>query len=125
MNNLKKVYKHLNKEELSAQKIELSRKPQSILSDANKLDAKLRGMENKIEKAYLNYKQSQKEWLNKLSNINQEADKLEDDLVKILDAAQELGFDGRKIDGFSKAADLVTLVQRVAKDGEKLYPSIK
>jgi hypothetical protein len=107
------------------EKVELARKPSSILNDANKLDNKLRGLESKIEKAYLNYKQNQKEWVNALSDINSDADKLEDDLVKILDAAQEIGVDGRQIDGFSKAADLVSLVQRVSTDGKNLYPPVK
>tara|TARA_R100001463_G_scaffold115947_1_gene171199 strand:+ start:205 stop:585 length:381 start_codon:yes stop_codon:yes gene_type:complete len=115
----------IEKQELSAEKVELARKPQSILSDANKLDSKLRGMESKIEKAYLNYKQSQKEWVSKLTDIEQDADRLEDDLVKILDAAQEIGVDGRQIDGYSKAADLVTMLQRIASDGKKLYPPVK
>lgn len=112
-------------QKFSTQKVELARKPSSILNDANKLDNKLRGLESKIEKAYLNYKQNQKEWVNALSDINSDADKLEDDLVKILDAAQEIGVDGRQIDGFSKAADLVSLVQRVSTDGKNLYPPVK
>lgn len=107
------------------EKVELARKPSSILNDANKLDNKLRGLESKIEKAYLNYKQQQKEWVNALSDIESDADRLEDDLVKILDAAQEIGVDGRQIDGFSKAADLVTVVQRVSKNGKNLYPPVK
>ncbi len=128
MNAEKKVFNKLfkkEKTELSTLKVELARKPQSILSEANKLDSKLRGMESKIEKAYLNYKQNQKEWVSKLSDIEQDADRLEDDLVKILDAAQEIGVDGRQIDGFSKAADLITVLQRIANDGKKLYPSVK
>jgi len=107
------------------EKVELARKPSSILNDANKLDNKLRGLETKIEKAYLNYKQQQKEWVNALLDIESDADRLEDDLVKILDAAQEIGVDGRQIDGFSKAADLVTVIQRVSKDGQSLYPPVK
>ena len=128
MKTQREVFNKLFKEEkveLATQKVELARKPQSILSEANKLDSKLRSMESKIEKAYLNYKQNQKEWVSKLSDIEQDADKLEDDLVKILDAAQEIGVDGRQIDGFSKAADLITVLQRIANDGKKLYPSVK
>ncbi len=128
MNTEKKVFNKLFKEEkveLGTQKVELVRKPKSILSEANKLDSKLRSMESKIEKAYLNYKQNQKEWISKLSDIEKDADRLEDDLVKILDAAQEIGVDGRQIDGFSKAADLITVLQRISNDGKKLYPSVK
>lgn len=127
MSTQKRVFNKLTEEtkvELSVQKVELARKPQSILSEANKLDSKLRNIESKMSKVYLNYKQSQKEWISKLSDIEQDANKLEDDLVKILDAAQEIGVDGRQIDGFSKAADLVTMIQRITNDGKKLYPSI-
>lgn len=127
MSTQKRVFNKLAEEtkvELSVQKVELARKPQSILSEANKLDSKLRNIESKMSKVYLNYKQSQKEWISKLSDIEQDANKLEDDLVKILDAAQEIGVDGRQIDGFSKAADLVTMIQRITNDGKKLYPSI-
>lgn len=121
-----KLAKEKEKEaNVKLEKVELARKPSSILNDANKLDNKLRGLESKIEKAYLNYKQQQKEWVNALLDIESDADRLEDDLVKILDAAQEIGVDGRQIDGFSKAADLVTVIQRVSKDGQSLYPPVK
>ena len=113
------------KQELSSEKVELARKPNSILSEANKLDNKLRGQESKIEKAYLNYKQSQKEWINALSDVESDANKLEDDLVKILDAAQEIGVDGRQIDGFADAADLVGTLQNITRDGKNLYPPVK
>lgn len=131
MNTQKKVFSRISeikkpeKVELSVEKVELARKPKSILSEANKLDNKLRGQESKIEKAYLNYKQSQKEWINALSDIESDADKLEDDLVKILDAAQELGVDGRQIDGFAAAADLVGTLQNITRDGKNLYPPVK
>ena len=114
-----------SKQELSSEKVELARKPNSILSEANKLDNKLRGQESKIEKAYLNYKQSQKEWINALSDVESDANKLEDDLVKILDAAQEIGVDGRQIDGFAAAADLVGTLQNITRDGKNLYPPVK
>ena len=123
LTKLAKEQEKQNNEKL--EKVELARKPTAILNDANKLDNKLRGLESKIEKAYLNYKQQQKEWASALLDIKSDADRLEDDLVKILDAAQEIGVDGRQIDGFSKAADLVTVVQRVSKDGQNLYPPIK
>tara|TARA_R100000426_G_scaffold1512_3_gene2664 strand:- start:3228 stop:3587 length:360 start_codon:yes stop_codon:yes gene_type:complete len=105
-------------------KIQLARKPQSILSEANKLDNKIRSSANKIEKIFLNYKQAQKEWVNLLTDVSSDLDSLEDDLVKILDKAQEIGVDGRQIDGYSKAADLVTNLQRIARNSKSLYPKV-
>jgi len=113
------------KEFLSArQKTELARKPQSILSEANKLDNKIRSAESKIDKMFLNYKQTQKEWVNLLTDVSSDLDSLEDDLVKILDKAQEIGVDGRQIDGFSKAADTITRLQNIARNSKNLYPKI-
>tara|TARA_Y100001973_G_scaffold102305_1_gene167086 strand:- start:687 stop:1046 length:360 start_codon:yes stop_codon:yes gene_type:complete len=117
----KKVFKEF----LSArQKIELARKPQSILSEANKLDNKISSAESRMDKMFLNYKQTQKEWVNLLTDVSSDLDSLEDDLVKILDKAQEIGVDGRQIDGFSKAADTITRLQNIARNSKNLYPKI-
>ena len=106
------------------QKIELARKPQSILAEANKLDSKISNAESKLDKIYLNYQQSQKEWINLLQDVEGDLDRLEDDLVKILDKAQEIGVDGRQIDGFAKAADTITKLQNIARNSKNLYPRI-
>ena len=118
------------KQELSSEKVELAlvddaAKALNDFVQLRKKDNKLRGQESKIEKAYLNYKQSQKEWINALSDVESDANKLEDDLVKILDAAQEIGVDGRQIDGFAAAADLVGTLQNITRDGKNLYPPVK
>tara|TARA_R110000765_G_scaffold197950_1_gene303690 strand:- start:968 stop:1351 length:384 start_codon:yes stop_codon:yes gene_type:complete len=127
MNTLNTILKKITpvKTDLASEKVELAiRKPQSILAEANKLDAKMLKAEDKIEKSYLQYKENQKNWINVLQDVKSDSDKLEDDLVKILDAAQDLGVDGRKIDGFSKAADLTTKLQDIANKGKNLYPKI-
>ena len=103
-------------------KIGLARKPQSILSDVKNLDNKLQSAENKIDKAFVNYQKIHKEWTSLLSDIDKQNDGLENDLVKILDAAQELGLDGRQIDGFKEAADLVLKITKLIDRYKKLYP---
>ena len=94
------------------------------MSEANKLDNKISSAESRIDKIFLNYKQAQKEWVNLLSDVSSDLDSLEDDLVKILDKAQEIGVDGRQIDGFSKAADLITKLQNIARNSKNLYPKV-
>ena len=130
MKEQRRVYEALakiaepQKEELSSQKIELARKPQSILNDVKKLDAKLKTAEGKIDKIYLTYKNAQKEFVKLMDNINNDVYKYEDDLVAVMDAAQEIGADGRQIDGFKEAADLILKIIKISNQNKKLYPSV-
>ena len=112
------------KENLSSQKVELARKPQSILNDVKNLDTKLRSEEGKIDKIYLNYKNAQKEFVNLMDNINSQLDKYEDDLREIMNVAQEIGLDARQIDGFKEAADLILQITKISNQNKKLYPSV-
>jgi len=124
---VKKILAKLSQEdktELKSEKIELARKPQSILSELKKIDNKISSNESKLDKTFLKYKQEQEEWVKFLQNIESDLDSLEDDLVQILDKAQEIGVDGRQIDGFSQAADLVTKLQNLARNSKNLYPRI-
>ena len=123
----KKIINKLSQEdktELKSEKIELARKPQSILSAANKIDNKIKSAESKLDKIFLNYKEARKDWVNLLKDVEGDLVKLEDELVEILDKAQEIGVDGRQIDGFSKAADLVTKLRSLARSSMGLYPRI-
>lgn len=127
MNTQKEVYKMLFKEsktELSTQKIELARKPQSVLNDIKKLDAKLKSEEGKIDKIYLNYKNAQKEFVKLMDDINSELDKYDDDLKDIRDAAKELGVDSGQIDGFTEAFNLMLQITKISNQNKKLYPSV-
>ena len=112
------------KENLSSQKVELARKPQSILNDVKNLDTKLRSEEGKIDKIYLNYKNAQKEFVNLMDDINSQLDKYEDDLREIMNVAQEIGLDARQIDGFKEAADLILQITKISNQNKKLYPSV-
>ena len=124
---LKNIYKKLSQEDitkLKSEKVELARKPQSILSELKKLDNKISSAESKLDKTYLKYKQEQKEWINLLKDIEGDIVSLGDDLVDILDKAQEIGVDGRQIDGFSEAADLATRLRSLVRSSMGLYPLI-
>tara|TARA_R110000796_G_scaffold71538_1_gene162415 strand:+ start:234 stop:617 length:384 start_codon:yes stop_codon:yes gene_type:complete len=127
MNTQREVFNKLFKEEkteLATQKIELARKPQSILKDVKKLDSKLKSEEGKIDKIYLNYKNAQKEFVKLMDSINSDLDKYEDDLTDIMDVAQEIGLDGRQIDGFTETANLILQISKISNQNKKLYPSV-
>jgi len=127
MNTQREVFKKLFKEEkteLATQKVELARKPQSILKDVKKLDSKLKSEEGKIDKIYLNYKNAQKEFVKLMDSINSDLDKYEDDLKDIMDVAQEIGLDGRQIDGFTETANLILEITKISNQNKKLYPSV-
>jgi len=127
MNTQREVFNKLFKEEkteLATQKVELARKPQSILKDVKKLDSKLKSEEGKIDKIYLNYKNAQKEFVKLMDSINSDLDKYEDDLKDIMDVAQEIGLDGRQIDGFTETANLILEITKISNQNKKLYPSV-
>ena len=127
MKTQREVFNKLFKEEkteLSAQKVELARKPQSILKDVKKLNSKLKSEEGKIDKIYLNYKNAQKEFVKLMDSINSDLDKYEDDLTDIMDVAQEIGLDGRQIDGFTETANLILQISKISNQNKKLYPSV-
>lgn len=127
MNTQREVFNKLFKEEkteLATQKIELARKPQSILKDVKKLDSKLKSEEGKIDKIYLNYKNAQKEFVKLMDSINSDLDKYEDDLTDIMDVAQEIGLDGRQIDGFTETVNLILKILKISNKNKKLYPSV-
>ena len=127
MNTQREVFNKLFKEEkteLATQKVELARKPQSILKDVKKLNSKLKSEEGKIDKIYLNYKNAQKEFVKLMDSINSDLDKYEDDLTDIMDVAQEIGLDGRQIDGFTETANLILQISKISNQNKKLYPSV-
>ena len=113
------------KVELEKHKTELAaRKISSILSDANKLDNKMKAMESKIDKSFLQYKNNYDEWIGGLNDIGSSADKIETDLYKVFDIAKEIGVDPKSIDGFSKTSDVITKLYKLISSSKKLYPSV-
>lgn len=122
---LAKLYAKDTKQELSAEKVELARKPQSILSDLKKLDSKMRTQEDKISKAFNIYRATQKEFVSFMDDVISESNGLYGDIGKVMDAAAELGVtDFSSIDGLSEAEDLALRLEEIAKNAKKLYPSV-
>ena len=88
MNNLKKVYKHLNKEELSIQKIELAlvddieKTYNKIKSDADALSGAIRRAANEVD-----------DIANKSKAIVKRIDATDSDVKKLVSSAKDLGIE--------------------------------
>ena len=115
---------NIQKEELSAEKVELARKPQSILSDLQKLDNKMRSQEDKMSKIFNQYRAANKEFIAFMNDVISQADKFDSDISAVMDAAQEIGItDYKSIDGLAEASDLKDRLIDIAKSAKNLYPS--
>ena len=83
------IQTELKSEKVELEKVELARKPQSIFSDAKKLDNKLDSIEKKMDKAYLNYRSAYDQFISASADIDSRASKLDDDLSDVEDSAKE------------------------------------
>ncbi len=118
------IQTELKSEKVELEKVELARKPQSIFSDAKKLDNKLDSIEKKMDKAYINYRSAYDQFVSASADIDSRAGKLDDDLSDVEDSAKEIGVPAKNIPDWSEAKDLVTRLQTVANSMRKLYPSL-
>jgi len=130
MNTQKSVFNKISqikKEEsveLSEERVELARKPNSILGDISKLDNKMRSEQDKIDRAYGEYKGLQMKWVRLMEDVNSELDKLEDDLIEIKKKAEEIGVDTSSIDSYDKVMDEIIRLTKIANQSKTLYPAI-
>lgn len=128
MNTQKSVFKKLSqveKVELSElQKVEFARKPNSILADVAKLDNKMRSEQDKIDRAYGEYKGLQMKWVRLMEDVNSELDKLEDDLIEIEKKAKEIDVNPSSIDGYDKVMAEIIRLTKIANQSKTLYPAV-
>jgi len=114
-----------NKVELTSQRIELAKKPISILSDVKKVDDTLRKNEAKIEAIYLSYKKAYNEFQLAIDSALNSVNSSEKDLLVVMDGLTALGLDAKeaqKIEGFTAASDLINKIQQMAPNAKNLYP---
>jgi chromosome segregation ATPase len=127
-NKISKIEREVESKEVElseVQKVELARKPQSLLSELRKLDSKMQSQESKMSKIYQNYKSAQKEFVSFMDDAVSQTDDILSDIGRIMDAAQELGVtDFKSIDGLEEANDLQFKLNRIAQDAKKLYPRL-
>ena len=114
----------IQKVELSAEKIELARKPQAVFKDLQALDSRMRKIEDKMSQAYKAYKNAYNDLESSIAKESAERKKLEGDLLDIDVAARDLGILPSQIEGMSQADALSARLDGLLKDLAKLYDKI-
>jgi archaellum component FlaC len=123
MNTKKQLNNILNKfPKTELGRVELARKPQTILSDLNKLDNRMRVQENKMSKIYQQYKNVRAEFIDFMKDSESFSSSLIGDINDVIQAAKELGVtDYKSIDGLGEAEKLANDLKRISKDFQSLY----
>jgi hypothetical protein len=114
----------INKQELSTEKVELARKPKSILTNLIRIDEFTAKSSSKMDKAYLNYKKAQQEFE---STINRELDNvrlLGTDILDVKVEVRKLGLDNVAIPDLDRAEKLSKKLTGILSNYKKLYPEI-
>lgn len=130
MNTQKSVFNKISKiapqeVELSeVQKVELARKPQSVLKELQALDNRLRKIEDKMSQAYKVYRNAYNDLESAIAKESAERKKLEGDLLDIDVAARDLGVMPNQIEGMEQAEALSSRLDGLLKDLSKLYDKI-
>ena len=89
------------------EKVELARKPQSILKDIEKVDSAINKQKSKIDKAYLQYLKVWKEWDSFLQESDDKLTKLRyTDIKEVGKQLEDLGVKPSSVPDYSKASDI-------------------
>tara|TARA_R100000951_G_scaffold102353_3_gene94419 strand:- start:2972 stop:3370 length:399 start_codon:yes stop_codon:yes gene_type:complete len=93
--------------EVNLEKVELARKPQSILKDIEKVDSAINKQKSKIDKAYLQYLKVWKEWDSFLQESDDKLTKLRyTDIKEVGKQLEDLGVKPSSVPDYSKASDI-------------------
>jgi predicted nucleic acid-binding Zn-ribbon protein len=124
---LSKVFSKLSREEvnLESHKVELARKAPSVLKDFEKLDAKLRKSQDKVDSSFNSYRKSWQNFQSEVKDIEADRKRLEGDVAEINQSAMDLGVDFNDVKGLKESQDLSRKLDGLTKDLPKLYSEPK
>ena len=112
------------KVEVKLEKVELAKKPESILNKLKNLDGRIDKGKEQMEKAYQAYRIKRSEFNKKMETIREQAIDLGDDLIDVKNAASDLGVDPKMVKGYSEALDMSERVMADSRTVQKIYPDI-
>ena len=124
---LSKVFSKLSSKEvnLESHKVELARKAPSVLKDFEKLDAKLRKSQDKVDSSFNSYRKSWQNFQSEVKDIEADRKRLEGDVAEINQSAMDLGVDFNDVKGLKESQDLSRKLDGLTKDLPKLYSEPK
>jgi phosphoenolpyruvate-protein kinase (PTS system EI component) len=125
--DVQRIFNKLAKEkenniEVNLEKVELARKPQSILKDIEKVDSAINKQKSKIDKAYLQYLKVWKEWDSFLQESDDKLTKLRyTDIKEVGKQLEDLGVKPSSVPDYSKASDIANKALNDIDGLKKMY----
>lgn len=110
--------------ELSTEKIELARKPASILKDSRAIDKRLMKSSATIDRVYLEYVKARQNFMQDLDSYSSDIDRLINDSAEVSKALIDLGLRPNDVPEVLEANKSNAKLSQIIDDYKKLYPKI-
>jgi len=110
--------------ELSTEKVELARKPASILKDSKAIDKRLMKSSATIDKVYLEYVKARQNFMQDLDSYSSDIDRLINDSAEVSKALIDLGLRPNDVPEVLEANKSNAKLSQIIDDYKKLYPKI-
>ena len=123
--SVQKIIDKLPQEKVALEKVELAKKPSVILKDIEKLDNQIRKEEQKIERAFLQYKKVYNEWSAFTQSIEGDFIDLANDFGQIVRELNKLGIDPKTVGELVKADPLLGRLRTLVLNIRNLYSEPK
>ena len=126
--DVQRIFTKLSKEKnikVNLEKVDLARKAPSVLKDFEKLDAKLRKSQDKVDSSFNSYRKNWMNFQSEVKDIEGDRKRLEGDVKEIYQSAMDLGVDVDDVKGLRQAQDLSRKLDGLTSDLPKLYKEPK
>ena len=121
----KKAMNYVSKvTELSTEKVELARKPASILKDSRAIDKRLAKSSATIDRVYLEYVKARQNFMQDLDSYSSDVDRLINDSAEVSKALIDLGLRPNDVPEVLEANKSNAKLSQIIDDYKKLYPKI-
>ena len=110
--------------ELSTEKVELARKPASILKDSIAIDKRLAKSSATIDKVYLEYVKARQNFMQDLDSYSSDIDRLINDSAEVSKALIDLGLRPNDVPEVLEANKSNAKLSQIIDNYKKLYPKI-
>ena len=110
--------------ELSTEKVELARKPASILKDSKAIDKRLMKSSATVDRVYLEYVKARQNFMQDLDSYSSDIDRLINDSAEVSKALIDLGLRPNDVPEVLEANKSNAKLSQIIDDYKKLYPKI-
>jgi len=118
------IQTELKSEKVELEKVELARKPQSILNETKTLDKALAKYSSTIDRTYVEYVKAHRKFDQEIEQIQQSLKNLKGDVLEVEKTLKDLGLDSNSVPDLKEAETKIDKLENISKDYKKLYPKI-